>query len=158
MDIRLQWLEPIDLEQGGALIYDIDEDDWDYIPEEAGVYIFARMHGDSIVPLYIGRAANLSERIWQQLNNNVRLMRGLEDAQSGYRVLLVGELLTRPGQRIASVLRLAESALIRAAWVEGLELLNIQGTRTPVHTLWSSGNRDARSWLPSSKMTMQSDA
>ena len=158
MDIRIRWLEPIDLQHGGALIYNINEDDWDYIPEEVGVYIFARMHGESIVPLYIGRATNVSERIWQQLNNNVRLMRGLEDAQSGYRVLLVGELVTRPGQRIASVLRLAEAALIRAAWVGGLELLNIQGTRAPVHTLTSSGNRGARSWLPHSKMTMQSDA
>jgi hypothetical protein len=110
------------------------------------------------VPLYIGRATNLSERIWPHLNNNVRLMRGLEDAQSGYRVLLVGELLTRPGQRISSVLRLAEAALIRAAWVQGLELLHIQGTRTPVHTLTSSGNRNARSWLPHSRMTMQSGA
>src|SRR2546425_12816561 len=158
MDIRLQWLEPLDLVEGNGLIYDVEEQDWDYIPDSPGVYIFARAHGDAVAPLYIGRAANLSERIWQQLNNNVRLMRGLEDAQSGYRVLLVGELLTRPGQRTASVLRLAEAALIRAAWVEGLELLNIQGTRTPVHTLTSSGNRDARSWLPSSKMTMQSDA
>jgi len=158
MDIGLRWLESIDLVEGGALIYDIEENDWDYIPEEPGVYIFARMHGDAIAPLYIGRATNLSERIWQQLNNNVRLMRGLEDAQSGYRVLLVGELVPRPGQRIASALRLAESALIRSALVEGYELLNIQGTRTPVHTLRSSGNRDARSWLPATTMLIQSDA
>jgi hypothetical protein len=158
VDIRIKWLEPIDLKQGGALIYDIDDKDWEYIPKKPGVYIFARMHGDSIVPLYIGRATNLIERVWQHLNNNVRLMRGLENAQSGYRVLLIGELLTRPGQRMASVLRLAEAALIRAAWVEGLELLNIQGTRTQVHTLTSSGNRDARSWLPHSKMHMRGEA
>src|SRR6266511_4473396 len=111
MDIRLQWLEPFDIIEGNELIYDVEEEDWDYIPDPPGVYIFARAHGDAMAPLYIGRAINLSERIWQQLNNNVRLMRGLEDAQSGYRVLLVGELLTRPGQRIATVLRLVESAL-----------------------------------------------
>jgi hypothetical protein len=155
MDIRLRWHEPLYLEQEGALIYHIDEDDWDYIPDKPGVYIFARMHGQAIAPLYIGKATSLSERICQQLNNNVRLMRGLQDAPSGYRVLLLGELLPRPGQRIASILGLAEASLIRSALVEGFELLNIQGTRTPVHTLTSSGNREARDWLPSSKMLIQ---
>lgn len=158
MDIRLRWLEPFDLIEGNGLIYDVEEDDWDYIADAPGVYIFARAHGDAVAPLYIGRATSLSERIWQQLNNNVRLMRGLEDAQAGYRVLLIGELLLRPGQRIATVLRLVESALIRSALVEGFELLNIQGTRTPVHTVTSSGNREARSWLPDRRILLQSDA
>ena len=158
MDIRLKWLEPLDLIDGSrdALIYDVDG--WDYIPDEPGVYIFARMHGDSVAPLYIGRATSLSTRIEQQLYNNVRLMTGLKNAAAGYRVLLVGQLQTQRGQRLQTVLQMVESALIRSALVEGFELLNVQGTRTPVHTITSSGNRDARAWLPSSEILVQSDA
>jgi hypothetical protein len=158
VDIRLQWLEPLNLVDGSrdGLIYDVE--DWDYIPDAPGVYVFARAHGDSVSPLYIGRATSLSTRIEQQLYNNVRLMTGLKNAAAGYRVLSIGKLLTQRGQRLQTVLQLVESALIRSALVEGFELLNVQGTRTSVHTITSSGNRDARSWLPSNEIHIQSDA
>ena len=53
VDIRLQWLEPLNLVDGrrDGLIYDVE--DWDYIPDASGVYVFARAHGDSVSPLYI---------------------------------------------------------------------------------------------------------
>ncbi|HUO44801.1 MAG TPA: GIY-YIG nuclease family protein [Burkholderiales bacterium] len=160
MDIQLRWLEPLDLIDGtrDGLIYNIHDDDWDCIPDAPGIYVFARAHGDSIVPLYIGRTTSLSDRIWGHLNNNLRLMRGLEDAAAGYRVLLLAPILSRPGQQIARILELVESALIRTALVEGYELLNVQGTRTPVHKITFSGNRGARSWLPSRQVLLQSDA
>jgi hypothetical protein len=159
MDIQLRWLEPLDLVDGkrDGLIYNIEDDDWDYIPDAPGVYVFARAHGNSIAPLYIGRATSLSDRIWQHLNNNLRLMRGLEDAATGYRVLLLAPVIARPGQRIARVLQIVEGALIRSALIEGYEILNVQGARTPVHTISSSGNRTATDWLPSRKILVQSD-
>lgn len=158
MDIRLQWDEPFDLVDGSrdGLIYDVE--DFEDIPDAPGIYIFARMHGASVSPLYIGRATSLSTRIEQQLYNNVRLMTGLANAQAGYRILLVGQLVTQRGQRLQTVLDLIESALIQSALVEGFELLNVQGTRTPVHSVTSSGNRDARSWLPSNRILLQRGA
>jgi hypothetical protein len=159
VDIQLRWLEPLELIDGTreGLIYNVAEKDWDHIPDAPGAYVFARAHGDSITPLYIGRATSLADRVWQHLNNNLRLMRGLEDAAAGYRILLLAPLIPRPGQRISRVLQLVESALIRSALVEGYELLNVQGTRTRVHTITFSGNREARSWLPSRTILHQSD-
>ena len=38
-------------------------------PEEAGVYVFGRQHGETIQPLYIGRAGNLRVRMAQQFDS-----------------------------------------------------------------------------------------
>ena len=148
MDLTLEWYEPFDLKDGSRqnLIYSLDDSDLQYLPEAPGVYVFARQHGAVTAPLYIGRAENLAARIMQQLNN-VRLMNGLRAAQSGYRMLLVGEFQARQGQQVDRALALIESALIRYALAEGYELLNLKGTKTRVHTIASAGNRVARSWL-----------
>jgi len=58
-------------------------------------------------------------------------MRGIEYAPIGQRVLCVGELLTRPGQKASTALGIIESALINAAMADCFELLNIKGTKTP---------------------------
>jgi hypothetical protein len=81
-------------------------------------------------------------------------MRGLQDAQKGYRTLLIGKFIAKPGQKSAAALRLIETVLIRAAMVEGYEILNIKGVMTPVHTLAMRGNRHARGWLPVSKISV----
>lgn len=148
MNIDVEWLEPFDLRDGHreGLIYAVE--DFDDIPETAGIYVFARLYGKAVSPLYIGRAEDLSRRVDQQLNN-VRLMRGIEVAQAGNRVLYVGEIAFRSGQRTGAVLKVVESALINAALAEGFELLNIRGTNSLVHTIESRRNREACRWMPS---------
>ena len=63
MNIDVEWLEPFDLRDGHreGLIYAVE--DFDDIPETAGIYVFARLHGKAVSPLYIGRAEDLSRRI-----------------------------------------------------------------------------------------------
>jgi hypothetical protein len=95
MDIRVVWQQPISLIDGSkqSLIYAVR--DPSAIPDRPGVYVFGRRFGDTVSPLYIGKAENLTKRIEQQLNN-VRLMKGIENAPTGERILLVGELLSGP--------------------------------------------------------------
>lgn len=154
MDLRVRWLEPFYLIDGAhdRLIYDIE--DFDEIPESAGVYVFARAYGKTVSPLYIGRAENLSKRIEQQLNN-VRLMNGIRGSQAGYRTVYIGEFISKGGQNAGTALRIIESALISTALVDGFNLLNVQGTKTLAHAIASSGNREARSWLPDNTIKLR---
>ena len=154
MDLELRWLTPLDLVDGrdNGLIYDVG--DLDRIPDAPGIYIFSRLHGDAVSPLYIGRAESLLRRIEQQLNN-LRLMRAIEDAPSGYRTLHIGLLVAKKAQKFSKAIAVIESALISTALVEGFELINIKGTKTLVHTIASSGNREARSWLPDNTIRLR---
>ena len=154
MDLDLKWLAPFGLIDGtrNGLIYDLE--DLNEVPESPGVYVFARIHGQTVSPLYIGKAENIFRRIEQQLNN-VRLMRGLEDAEAGSRTLHVAEFIAKKGQDSRKAINIIESALISAALVEGYELINIKGTKTPVHTITSTGNREARRWLPENTIKLR---
>lgn len=154
MDLEVRWVGPYDLADGkrDGLIYKVPQ--LEHITTSAGVYVFARVHGKSVFPLYIGKAANLRRRIGQHLNN-VRLMRGLEEAPAGYRTLHVGEFLPKGGQVAEKAIRIIESALIRAALAEGYDILNVKGTQTLVHTISSRGSREARRWLRSSTLKVE---
>lgn len=59
-------------------------------------------------------------------------------------MLLVGEYVTKPGQRIEKCLDLTERALIRYFLSEGHDLVNKQGTRIRRHELESTGRRPKR--------------
>lgn len=147
MDIEVQWADPIELVNGARqrLIYALP--DIGLIPDGPGVYVFGRKFGSSVAPLYVGQAGSLAQRIEQQLNN-VRLMKGLEVAPSGTRILLFGELLLKRGQRLSRVVDVVEAALIEYALAGDHILLNKQGTKTPTHTLSFRGNRASRQVAP----------
>lgn len=147
MDIQANWCEPIDLVDGSSdnLIYKCE--DIDLIADSPGVYIFARIYGENVEPLYIGRASNLKRRIDQQFNNT-RLMKGIENSPKGGRILLIGELELRPGQQAKRVLDVLEQLLIEHFLSDGYELLNRQGTKTPVHFITFSGNQISRKLVP----------
>ncbi len=147
MDLQLRWHAPIDLYRAADLIYDMLDLTIEELPPEPGVYVFARSHGGKTVPLYIGRAENIQRRIKQQFNN-LKLMRGIERSPTGARKLFLGQIVTRPNQRATDAIKIIESALISTAMVEGYDLLNVSGTRTLAHSITSSGNREARLWLP----------
>ena len=153
MDIEIRWAAPFNLTRSKSdLIYEVA--DFESISSDAGVYVFARAHGHAVCPLSVGKALNLGRRIEQQLNN-VRLMKGIERAMIGGRVLYTGEFVGKGGQSAAKAISVVESALISAALVEGFELINVQGTKTLAHTITSSGNREARSWLPENTIRLR---
>lgn len=146
LKIDATWSQPIGLTDASSenLIYGSDLSD---TPTGPGVYVFARIHGNSISPLYIGQAANIKSRLEQQFNN-VRLMMGLKQAASGKRVLLVAEVHLKPGQRRDKVLDVLESSLIGHALATGATLLNKAGTKTPAHEIDFRGNVTSRKVAP----------
>jgi hypothetical protein len=60
----------------------------------------------------------------QQQFNNLKLMRAIENAQIGRRLLLLGEVLTKPGQQIERVLDVIEGGMIEYFVACGYELIN----------------------------------
>ena len=133
MDIIAQWHKPLSLRDGwrDSLIYACD---LGRVPEEPGIYVFARRFGDTICPLYIGKSVNLRARVKSELNT-VRLMKGIQDSSIGKRVLFFCTMRLRPGQNLDNVLHVVECACIDHALSEGHELLNKQGTKTPTHSI-----------------------
>lgn len=133
MDLNLEWGKPLSLRKStGNTIYSVELEG---IPKTPGIYVFLRVHGDSVNVLYVGKADNLKGRIKQQLNA-VRLMKGIENAPSGARCVVYGEFKPKQGQR-ANCLRVIERGLIRYYLAQGNELLNIQGSRIRKHSVTS---------------------
>lgn len=146
MKIKIEWTAPLTLKKDPSLIY--SESVLDVIEDGAGVYVFARKFGDAITPLYVGKASNLRGRIKQQLNN-LRLMKQVQDwNKNGARVLLLGYLKLHGAQDEAKVLNIVERALIEHGLAEGHPLVNVQGTKKPVHTLTFRGNRSSEQVAP----------
>jgi hypothetical protein len=147
MNIKVNWHQPITLVDGEDenLIYSCEN--YETLPEESGVYIFARTYGDNVEPLYVGRAGKLKRRIGQQFNN-VKLMNGIRKFQNGGRILLIGELDCNGKQDPEKILDVLEPTLIEHFLSEGFELLNVQGTKRPVHEINFSGNQTTRKIIP----------
>lgn len=136
MHLKLIWHKPLKMNEPRAdrnLIYEVD---LKRVPSVAGVYIFMRTFGKQMNPLYIGKATNLNGRIKQQLNA-LKLMRGIQNAANGSRVLLLGEFDPKQAQNAKKCVHLIESALIRHFLSEGHDLLNKSGTRLARHSLTS---------------------
>jgi hypothetical protein len=138
MKISVTWHPPIALD-GPA--HDLcDEFLYDQLPTAPAIYIFARRFGPKLAAIYVGKAEVLRHRIRQQLNNN-RLMRALESAPNGARVLIYGSFNGRRRQRLAALLETVERALINHFTEEGHELINKRGTRLPVDEIEFNGSR-----------------
>jgi hypothetical protein len=151
MQLELSW-HPLLLLRSGArdnLIFRLDE--LDELPKSPGIYVFGRKmggkSGKSFVPVYIGQAMRLRERIRRQLNN-LKLMMALKSAPGRRSYLAIGELVEKPRQDPTKALNIIEKTLIEYALADGYDIVNIQGTRRPYHTLSWSGRREGRVWLP----------
>lgn len=145
MEISINWIKPITLIDGTNLSRIYTPEDESSIRDVPGIYIFARNYGGRIIPLYIGMATNLADRVFQQLNN-VNLMKGIENSPQGKRILIIGELQRKPGQVIQKVIRIVESALIEHSLIQGFDVLNKQGKNRPTHSIYFSGNREVTNY------------
>lgn len=143
MEIDIFWQRPLSLVDGTHENRVYTPEDESPITDYPGVYVFARKHGDRIIPLYIGKANNLAVRVSQQLNT-VKLMKGIENSPQGKRLLILGELQRKPGQVIEKALRIAESALIEHSLSQGFDILNKKGKSRPTHSVYFSGNKEAK--------------
>ena len=140
MKISVTWHAPIPLRGYAREL--IDSFDLGVLPEEAGVYIFARRFGAKITAIYVGRAEVLRVRIRQQLNNNL-LMRALDEAPNGERVLICGTFSGKRGARISKWLKTVEEALITHFTEEKHELINKRGTLLAFDEIEFEGSRIA---------------
>ena len=139
MDLHVRWHKPVALKEiregsNTPLIYDIE---LDRIPDEPGVYIFIRKYGMNQNVLYIGKTKKLKSRIKQHLTNNVRLLKRIQNSESGSRAVAFGVFNPKPGQQVEKCISLIEKALIRHFISEGHDLLNISGVKITKHTLSS---------------------
>jgi len=136
MIMHVRWRRPLRLHDGSEdnLIYTLDTN---RVPDEPGIYVFARQWGDGYEALYVGQGNSLRARVGQQFNN-LRLMRHIENARTGNRIVFVGEVITRPGQNLETCLNLVERALIRYFMSEGHDLVNRQGARIRRHEINSA--------------------
>ena len=146
MKIEATWVKPITLKKdpNEQLIYTLNLGE---LPEEPGVYVFGRKHGESIAPIYIGETANIRSRIKNHLDS-IPLMRAIENAASGGRFLIYCTVKTNSPERAKKHIRIIERALILHAQGEGYEIINKKGTRLPTDTITFTGNRTSESIAP----------
>jgi len=148
LKLRLSWSKPSRLRDGShdGLVYKVDDK---VLPEDPGIYVFARTHGQSFEALYVGKATSLRGRVRSQLANNVKLVRHLEKANAGHRVVVCGALRLKPGQKLKKALGVAEGAFIRYYLAQGHDLVNEQGMKIRRHEVLSS-RPDLKKHLPRS--------
>lgn len=142
----MEWNHPIPLKDGSSqnLIYNVDPDK---VPHAAGIYVLGRRWASGFEALYVGKAKNVCSRVKGQLNN-LRLMQHLRNAKAGKRVIVCGQIVTKPGQQLNKSLLLIERALVRYFLSEGHDLVNKQGTRLRRHEIVSTGKHPKR-FIPS---------
>jgi len=148
MNLNFEWSKPLKLSEAEGAIYRIE---LSRVPTGPGIYVFGRKYDGKYEALYVGKATEIRPRVKTQLNN-LKLMRHVEDAKSGDRVLLTALFRPRPGHPTEKSLLLMERALIRLFLAEGHDLVNRQGTSLRQHEITSS-KRPA--WLVPKKIFLE---
>ena len=146
MKIEGSWSQPIQLKKGpeGGLIYTLDIEK---LPAVPGVYVFARKHGASIVPIYIGQTLSVRGRIKNHLES-LPLMRAVENSVGGGRFLIYCTVKAGSTEKAKKHIKIIERALILHAQSEGHEIYNKQGTKLQTDTISFVGNRTSEAIAP----------
>jgi predicted GIY-YIG superfamily endonuclease len=140
VQIKIEWAKPIQLQEHAPIKgFPLWIDDWESLPECAGVYVFARKYGMKIDPIYIGKADNLRIRIKQHLKGNVALVTAMRDGKKGYWIVMYAKHIRCTGQTAATAVKIAERALIYEAINAGFDLHNKQGKKILYSTIISEG-------------------
>jgi hypothetical protein len=136
MKLRLAWMKRLPLSGASSqnLIYTCDIEK---IPDKPGVYVFGRMHGRKFEALYVGKGNSVRSRVKTQFKN-LPLMKHVEKAMNGRRVLWVGQFMPAQGQQIGNCLPLIERTIIRHFLSEGHNLSNLRGTILKRHEIISA--------------------
>ena len=145
MVITLKWHDPIALQDGDSdnLIFKIP--DIHRYHDIYGVYMFCRIYGDKLIPLYIGKAGrSIGIRLKQHLRNDVKLMKSIEKATNGKKVVVAGQFISQQGQDITKTIRIIEKHLIKTALMKGYKLFNDKGTKFPTDTIEFKGHQRAK--------------
>jgi hypothetical protein len=144
MKLTVSWDKPIRLKEvkGGNSIYSVA---LEKVPNVAGIYIFARRYGKSYEALYVGKSTKLRARVKGHLNN-LKLMKYLENAKAGQRVVFIGQL-TYKKKKVDAALKTLERAFIRNFLVEGHNIANQQGVIIRRHEI-TSERKYGRSLIP----------
>lgn len=144
MKLQIEWAKPVVLKQASPRENVIYSADISKVPVVSGIYVFGRRWGrGQFEALYVGKASRLRSRIRSHFNN-LRLMQHLRNAKTGKRLLLVGRVVTKPGQRIDKCLKVLERGFIRYFLSEGNDLVNVMGTRLRRHEVFSRGKHPKR--------------
>ena len=116
-----------------------------FVPREPGSSAPAsrRWWWSSYEASYVSKAGRLRGRIRSHRNNR-SLLNHLAEARTGKRILLLGLLQPRSGQRVDKCLTIAERALMRPFLAEGHDLVNKQGTKIRRHVVQSTGRQPKR--------------
>ena len=80
--------------------------------------------------------------------NNVKLMKAIENEKNGQRILMVASLKMKGRQTAERLLPIVELAYIEHALEANPDLFNIQGTKTPSHTITSNGKMASHAPFP----------
>ena len=144
MNLKISWNKSIPMRKA-IQIYSCN---LDKIPNTPGIYIFARYYDSKYYALYVGQSKNLRGRVKGHLNN-LKLMKYLEKARSGKRVIITGNVMIKGGQNLEKALSILERAFIRHFLAEGHYLVNHQGVRIRSHEVLSEGPIK-KSFIPSS--------
>lgn len=151
MEPWVSWSEKKQLIEGTEKGITYKLKDKPYIPHKPGVYIFARMHGEQMIPIYIGKAVNLHQRIKHHLRNRSKgdgdFMKAIKNDFPGVsRYLVIGTLEQKQGVDAEKAIHIIEQGLIEHSLAEGHDLLNKSGTKRPCHNIHFKGNLFARSF------------
>jgi hypothetical protein len=143
MELRVEWGRIVALKDDRDLVYSTN---LAKLPCRPGVYVFGRRWGNGFEALYVGKGISIRNRVKGQFNN-LRLMQHIKNAKTGKRILVAGQINTKPGQQTTKCLKLIERGLIRYFLSEGHDLVNKQGTRIRRHEIVSSG-RQPKKFIP----------
>ena len=147
MKIEAAWSNPIPLKKGGAEGYKIYDVDLDLVPKAAGVYVFARKHGQTVSPIYIGETVGLRGRIAGHLKS-LPLMKAIENAPAGARFLIYCTVKAGNKEKAKKLVKVLERSLILHAQSEGHALFNKSGAKMPTHEISFTGNRTSEAIAP----------
>lgn len=144
--INAVWSRPLKLkkDKSGKFTYIID---LKCLPHAPGVYVFARQHGENIVPIYIGETVSVQGRVKNHLKS-VPLMNAIERAPRGSRFLIYCTVQAGTVEKAKKHGKVIERALILHAQSQGHELFNRQGTKLPADEISFSGNRTSEAIAP----------
>lgn len=146
MKIEAKWSKPINLELDSTetLIYTLAVNS---LPDLPGVYVLGRMYDGLVMPIYIGETLSIQKRIQSHLKS-VPLMKALERAKTGTRVLVYCVVKAGNAEKAKKHVEVIEKALILHAQSEGHELFNKKGAKLPTDEILFTGNRASESIAP----------